>query len=53
MSDIPEPVNPSSDKHYPDHLMKDLPNYKPFISPCSCQHWENILLHMEDIMWCM
>ena len=49
VDDAPDLVKPCGDKLDPEHLIRDLPKYKPYISASSWQHWEEFLSNLDNI----
>lgn len=49
MADVPNLVQPSVDKIDLEHLLRDLPKYKPWLSAQAWEHWEEFIRHTDDL----
>ncbi len=48
--DIPSLVEPSTGKMNLEHLSRDLPKYKPWLSPHAWEEWEEFLATTDDLV---
>ena len=49
IADDPSLVTPSTDKLDLEHLLRDLPKYRPRLSPHSWEEWEEFMANIDDL----